>query len=319
MLDQESLRTFLTVADSGSFTQAAKALNKTSAAIGYRIKNLEQKCGVELLIRTTRAVSLTPAGNHFYKKAQDIAQLTDSLPLELREIDRGIEYNVKIVVNNLLYDATTIAQLIGHISEKFPSTRVQIVKEVYQGVWDALMHGDCDLAIGTPSFYSRDPHITTIPLGEIRWKFVMSPGHPLSISKGPIDDRQLCQFPAVNVQDTAVHINKRNAWLLKGQKEYLVPDMETKVSCHLNGIAVGFLPEHVCSPYLISGRLSSRKIAHSREPSPMSLSWHKDKQGGVINYIVEMFRENSPVLNGIKSRYTDVHPELNKLSQSLNS
>ncbi len=42
MLDQEMIRTFIQVADCQSFTKAAEMLHKTSAAISYRIKTLEE-------------------------------------------------------------------------------------------------------------------------------------------------------------------------------------------------------------------------------------------------------------------------------------
>lgn len=62
MLDPETLRTFLSVAENGSFSKAAERLCKTTATISYRIKLLEENTGVPLFIRTTRSVSMTPAG-----------------------------------------------------------------------------------------------------------------------------------------------------------------------------------------------------------------------------------------------------------------
>lgn len=64
MLDQETIRSFINVAESASFSKAAEVMHKTPAAIGYRIKMLEERIGTPLFNRTTRSVSLTSAGEY---------------------------------------------------------------------------------------------------------------------------------------------------------------------------------------------------------------------------------------------------------------
>lgn len=59
-------RTFKKVADTLSFTTAAQDLNMTASAVSRQITRLEIDLGVQLLVRTTRHVRLTDAGNSFY-------------------------------------------------------------------------------------------------------------------------------------------------------------------------------------------------------------------------------------------------------------
>lgn len=70
MFDPETLRTFISVAETGSFSKAAERLYKTTATISYRIKLLEENTGVALFFRTTRSVSLTAAGSHLLSQAK---------------------------------------------------------------------------------------------------------------------------------------------------------------------------------------------------------------------------------------------------------
>lgn len=63
MLDHETIRSFIKVAECQSFSRAAELLHKTTATISYRIKTLEESIGTQLFIRTTRTVNLTPAGS----------------------------------------------------------------------------------------------------------------------------------------------------------------------------------------------------------------------------------------------------------------
>ncbi len=75
MFDPETLRTFIAVAETGSFSKAAERLCKTTATISYRIKLLEENTGVALFFRTTRSVTLTAAGEHLLSPGQRLAEL----------------------------------------------------------------------------------------------------------------------------------------------------------------------------------------------------------------------------------------------------
>ncbi len=69
MFDPETLRTFIAVAETGSFSKAADRC-KTTATISYRIKLLEENTGVALFFRTTRSVTLTAAGEHLLPRPE---------------------------------------------------------------------------------------------------------------------------------------------------------------------------------------------------------------------------------------------------------
>lgn len=62
MSSLDLIRLFLAVAEERSFTQAARRLNITPTAVSKGVRALEKKHGVQLLVRTTRSVSLTEAG-----------------------------------------------------------------------------------------------------------------------------------------------------------------------------------------------------------------------------------------------------------------
>jgi LysR family glycine cleavage system transcriptional activator len=57
-----SLRAFAAVADAGSYTQAAAALNVSHAAVSQQVKALEERLGVPLVARDGRGIALTEEG-----------------------------------------------------------------------------------------------------------------------------------------------------------------------------------------------------------------------------------------------------------------
>src|SRR6185369_14805014 len=66
----ENLEVFVAAAESGSFTQAARKLRKTPAAVTRAIAALEARTGLRLFNRTTRAMALTEAGGRYLDQAK---------------------------------------------------------------------------------------------------------------------------------------------------------------------------------------------------------------------------------------------------------
>lgn len=305
MLDPETLRTFVCVAENGSFSRAAEKLYKTTATISYRIKLLEDNTGVALFYRTTRSVLLTPAGMYLLTQAKEWLGWIDSMPGELQQINDGVERQVNIVVNNLMYSPNATARLLAWLTERYPFTQFHFSRQIYMGVWDTLLHDDFSLAIGATGTETLSENILVHPLGEVNWLFVMAPHHPLNQQTDPLSETQLHRYPAVNIEDSARRLTKRVAWRLPGQKEIIVPDIETKVAAHIAGVGIGFLPEPLCLPLIARGELTSRRIPTMRPPSPLSLAWLKDHPGKAVQDITSLFHHSAPEIAGFLTLFSN--------------
>jgi LysR family transcriptional activator of the allD operon len=299
MLDHETIRSFIKVAECQSFSRAAELLHKTTATISYRIKTLEESIGTQLFIRTTRTVNLTPAGEYLLERCRQWHDWLDAMPGELRQINDGVEHQVNIVINNLLYNASAVAGLLAYLHEKYPFTQFHISRQVYMGVWDALLNEDCHLAIGAAGSESLENSINVLPLGKIEWVFAIAPQHPLANAPDPLGEAQLRAHPAINVEDTARHLAKRIAWLLSGQQEIKVPDLHTKLECHLRGLGIGFLPRRLCQPYIDRGELVEKNLKYPRHNSSLSLAWSDTRCGEAVKTIIGLFQTQDPLIAGL--------------------
>jgi DNA-binding transcriptional LysR family regulator len=77
--DITTLATFVAVVDVGGFSRAAQRLETTAGAVSRRVAALEERLGLRLINRTTRQVSLTEAGEQYYRDVTAILQaLTDA-------------------------------------------------------------------------------------------------------------------------------------------------------------------------------------------------------------------------------------------------
>ncbi|WP_026879049.1 HTH-type transcriptional activator AllS [Ignatzschineria larvae DSM 13226] len=297
MLDLETMRSFVQVAEMKSFSKAAHNLHKTSATISYRIKMLEENVGAQLFHRTTRTVELTAAGEHLLEQCKQWLIWLDGITKELQQINDGIEPSVNITINNLLYNVEAVTELLVHLNQRFPQTKITISRQIFMGVWDSLIYDNYHLAIGAPGEEALTSHYEMMDLGAISWAFIVAKDHPIleEIGDKTATEALLRQYPAINTEDTARNLQKRTAWLLKGQKEIKVPNMRTKLACHLQGLGIGFLPRTICQPYLDSGELVEIKIPNHRVPSKMMLAWNTELKGKIVQEIIDLFEQNDPI------------------------
>jgi DNA-binding transcriptional LysR family regulator len=87
-IDFLGLHAFLAIAERGSFQLAAAHLNLSQTALSHRMRKLEDDLGVRLLSRTTREVSLTPAGLELLPKVREMIEGLSASLEELRQHGR---------------------------------------------------------------------------------------------------------------------------------------------------------------------------------------------------------------------------------------
>lgn len=295
-LNFEEIRTFAAVVELGSFSKAAEALYRTAAAVSYRINSLEETLGVKLLERTARGVVLTPAGSWLYDKVAALLIWQEQVPAEIQQIRNGVEPKFVLVINNLLYDSTCVAQILALLREKYPYTQLEVIKSVYNGVWDALIYKEGSFAVGLPTHHSIDDRFETQAIGMIKWHFVVAPRHPLAKFK-LLTGKDLLEYPVINIEDSLLQMQKRLPWRMQGQEEVLVPDMATKIECIAQGVGVGFLPISSARPLIESGRLLEVSLSEKlRSSSPMSIGWPRSGRGIIGDWLLGLFRQNSPLI-----------------------
>ena len=104
---------FVSVANAGSFTAAADRLNLTNSAVGKAVARLESRLGVRLFERTTRSLSLTDAGQAFYRtcqrvlgeleEAEHVLKADDTDPVGKLRIDLPATYG-RLAVMPVIFD-----------------------------------------------------------------------------------------------------------------------------------------------------------------------------------------------------------------------
>src|SRR5205807_4312240 len=102
MLDSltlDQIRIFLAVADTGSFSKAAKQLNRAQSAVTYAIQKLEAQFGIPLFDRTAYRPALTEVGRALLPRARRNAEETNAFRDTARSLARGLEAELTIVLD----------------------------------------------------------------------------------------------------------------------------------------------------------------------------------------------------------------------------
>jgi len=91
-----AMETFVNVVEAGSFSGAARRLEVGQPAVSKTIAQLEERLGVRLLLRSTRGLTPTEAGQRFYERALRAIEETDAAERSARDAGTGLSGPLRI-------------------------------------------------------------------------------------------------------------------------------------------------------------------------------------------------------------------------------
>lgn len=122
-MDLARLRIYVAVAEAGSFTAAAERLSLTKSAVSQGVAALERELGAQLLQRSTRRLSITPAGEDFLQDCR--ALLAHAGEVVQRAQARQGELSGLLRVTSSMDAAVFVAPLIAEYAARHPRMRVE--------------------------------------------------------------------------------------------------------------------------------------------------------------------------------------------------
>lgn len=290
LISAQALNVIITIARCGSFAAAAEELHKVPTALSYTVHKLESELGLKLFKRLGKQLELTEAGRYFISKGQIILTQLDDLQFATQRIAAGVETRLNITLNNIV-SLRPVYTLLSESELLFPQTEIHIAIDVHDGVWDALLEKRADIAIAAPNQVALPGEICCLEIGTVEWLFAIAPDHPLTAIHRPLRADDLRPYPAVCIPDTSVKLEPKVAWQLRGQKAVVVPDYHAKISMHLKGLGIGFLPRHICQPYIDDGRLVHLHVEESKQPTPLFLAWQSRPPRPCFNWWLQQLKQ----------------------------
>lgn len=184
-LDTRQLRAFVSLARSGSFTQAGRELHLTQSAISHAIKSLETDLACQLFHRQGKSVHLTHHGRELLPHAESIMQAMAQARATLGALD-------KTPRGRLIIGCTPAASqfilptVFREFKESFPQYEIRVMPGETPQTIERLTNNEIDIAVTLrPGDVTRlDCH----QLFEDELEFLVSPLHPWSAKPPKIKD-----------------------------------------------------------------------------------------------------------------------------------
>jgi LysR family transcriptional regulator, nitrogen assimilation regulatory protein len=146
MLDVRKLRYFATVAELGSFTKAAAALHIAQPALSRQVQQLEQELGVELLLRTSRRVQLTDAGEAMLRHARTIDRDFERM-VEDMHARQGTPIGKVVFGIPPTLAETIVPTLVARLKRELPLVSLRIVEGLTPVLAEWVRDNKADLAV----------------------------------------------------------------------------------------------------------------------------------------------------------------------------
>ena len=158
-MNLKQLEAFARVAETKSFSEAAKRLYLTQPTVSAHVSALEKELGVCLLLRTTKEVSLTEEGKALYGYA---VQMLD-LEQEIREYfgRRKSGKSVLRIAASTIPSQYLLPEIMVRFRERYPGVRLSVAETDSAGVVGQIVLGEAD--IGFAGTVMEQKHCVYIP------------------------------------------------------------------------------------------------------------------------------------------------------------
>jgi len=287
-LDQ--LQVFLAVVEAGSFSAAARALNRAQSVVSYTIANLEAQLEVSLFERSgARQPRLTEAGRAMVTDARRILSGLQVMRAKAKSLKHGLEAEVSIAFSTMVPSGLLVSVLRRFRSE-FPTVSLHLTVGELGRVMEMVTTAQADIGIGG----AVTDRVDGVEADRIGYTFlvpVAAADHPLAKLAGPLSVADVREEVQLVVTDASGATKGRDFNLLS-YKTWKVSDIATKHNLILGGLGWGGLPVSVIEKDLREGRLVPLRLdAYEHCEYPIyAMRRTANPPGPAAAWLIEAFR-----------------------------
>ena len=253
----EQLRVFAAVAESGSFSAAARRLNRAQSAVSYAIGNLEELLGLELFERGHRRPLLTEAGRAVLSDAKRVERLVNDLRARATGLHAGLEAEVGLAVD-VMFPTARLVAVLEAFARQFPTVTLRLRIEALGAVVQLVLDRACGLGISGPMGI-RAEAVERRPLCQIELVPVCAPTHPLAGAPPPIEVSALHEHIQLVLTDRS-RLTEGQEFGVISPRAWRLGDLGAKHALLRAGLGWGNMPAHMVCDDLGAGRLVRVKL-----------------------------------------------------------
>jgi len=294
----DHLAAFIAVAETSSFSQAARQVKCSVSTMSYALAKLEEQCGFALLKRGSGPTELTAKGRALFREAQAVVESARVFAAHADSLKRGEESRICMAVD-VLFPQAPLFEILSDFARHHEHVRLQLFSTSLNRLWEQLQSGAIDFGIAPLRNVPAD--IEGRPFTTIEMIPVAARDHVLAKRKERLSLAELRRYRQIYyVGSPDLDVERRG--LVFSTDVWTSNDLEIIRTMIKNGIGWAFATEHYFHDELASGeivRLDCPNI-HLQLNWPMGFVWQIDRPPGPLGQ--ELLRSFTAGKNNLKGR-----------------
>ncbi|PIS11311.1 MAG: LysR family transcriptional regulator [Bdellovibrio sp. CG10_big_fil_rev_8_21_14_0_10_47_8] len=251
-MDLNEVAVFIKVVQAGSFSQAARQLNMPNSTVSSKVSSLEKRLGVTLIQRTTRKLSVTEAGQAYFKTCvhglQEIQMAEAEIATSQGDPQGLLRLTAPVELGNSVLPA-----LISEFIQKYSKVSIEVL---FLDRTVDLVAENVDLAIRAGEL--RDSTLKAKKLGSVYFAPFASPQY-LKLHGTPkhpreLRDHQCLQFTTLGSESWKL-TNSRGSIKVPVKSKVMANDLNMVRNLTTAGSGIALLPTFFCYAEVQSGKL----------------------------------------------------------------
>ncbi|MBE9607439.1 LysR family transcriptional regulator [Acetobacteraceae bacterium H6797] len=291
MIEFSQLRCFVAVAEELHFRRAAARLNMTQPPLSRQIQLLEHALGITLLLRGSRSVQLTPAGEAFLRDARRMLNLAETAADEARRVAKG-EVGQITIGFTAASGYGLLPQLVALLRRELPEITLNLREMVSQDQLEALRGGQLDLGLLRPTSYR--PGIMASVVQRESLLVALPHGHRLrgdaAVAIEALGGEALITYPPIEgryLHDVVVSVMQL-AGVVPARVQY-VSQTHSILALVGAGLGIALVPEAAAK--LCPSEVLLKPLADPATPRvELALAWRVGNENPAFGAVMEVVR-----------------------------
>lgn len=245
-MNTQQLESFIQVAENLNFARAAEVLNITQSAVSRQINSLEEELEIRLFNRSTRTVSLTPAGISFLDDAKDVLAKLQVASLKIHNHAKSQIQIISIACNNesnLIHLSRILYKCRLQIPELHPFLRVI----PHRSILNLFIHGEIDILFAFKDDVPMRDGIIYKELAKIPICCAVPTEHPYSGSR-ELSEKELLSENIIicnsyEIPSKTASIQNRLEHQFLPESTYYCENLQVMLSLIRAGYGIAILPD----------------------------------------------------------------------------
>ena len=256
MLDRltlDQLRVLVAVAETGSFSAAARRLGRVQSAVSQTVQSLESTLGIALFERDGKTPRLNDAGRVILDGARHLLASADTLRAQAESIAADVEPELTLAIDALFPSAVLMASLKA-LSAAHPCLPVTLYTEALGAAEQRLRDGAARLGIYSVLAAGGSRDLETEFLAAIALVPVVAAAHPLAAAPGPLA-RDVLEGHVQLILTDRSSLTAGISGGVVSRRIWRFVDLHSRLDYLLAGFGWGSMPQHMVAEHIAAGRL----------------------------------------------------------------